>query len=31
MAGYGRKFGDVEASMLLVDGKGVAHFKKSIT
>ena len=29
--GYSGKFGDEEASMLLVDGKGVAHFLSIIT
>ena len=27
---YGGKFGDEEAFMLLVDGKGIEHFKKSV-
>ena len=29
--GYSGKFGDEEASMLKVDGKGVANFKNSVT
>ena len=30
-SGYSGKFGDEKASMLLIDGKGVAHFKESST
>ena len=29
--GYSGKFGDEEASMLLIDGKGVTNFKKIVT